>query len=542
MNTLVTNSNAAVQEGNGHAEVAAPIPFPMEPRRLEEALRDSERRFREMIDALPAAIYTTDAEGRLTHFNAAAVEFSGRVPELGTDQWCVSWKLYNPDGTPLPHDQCPMAIALKERRAIRGAEAIAERPDGKRIWFMPYPTPLFDRDGKLTGGINMLVDITERKEAEQARARLASIVENSDDAILSKDLYGTIKSWNRGAEQLFGYTAEEMVGQSIFRLIPPELRAEEDRILASLRAGLRIDHYETVRVSKDGRLIDVSLTISPLKDGSGRIVGASKIVHDITERRTSERALKEAHEQLRRYADELETRVAARTADLRETNEQLEAFVYSIAHDLRAPLRSMTGFSQLLVDDYSSQLEEPARQMLKRIHASSEFMDKLLFDLLAYGRAARAQLELGPVSVEKAWHSARFQCALQIEETGATIEVTRPLPTVRAHEATLSQCLANLLSNALKFVAPDVKPCVRLVAEDCGASVRLWVHDNGIGIPPDQHERIFRVFERLHGSLYSGTGIGLSIVRKGVQRMGGELGLQSKPPAGSAFWIELPKA
>ncbi|MGH9622491.1 MAG: sensor histidine kinase, partial [Bryobacteraceae bacterium] len=134
--------------------------------KLNRELRESERRFREMIDALPVAIYTTDAEGRLTHFNPAAVAFSGRTPELGTDRWCMSWKLYHPDGTPMPHEECPMAIALKEDRIVHGTEAIAERPDGTRIWFEPYPTPLHDAAGRVTGGINMLVDITERKRSE----------------------------------------------------------------------------------------------------------------------------------------------------------------------------------------------------------------------------------------------------------------------------------------------------------------------------------------------------------------------------------------
>jgi len=149
-------------------------------------LRESERRFRAMIDALPMAIYTTDAEGRITHFNPAAVEFSGRAIELGTDRWCVSWKLYHADGTPMPHGECPMAIALKVGRAVRGEEAIMERPDGTRRWFAPYPTPLRDSEGRIVGGINMLVDITERKQAEMTTASLAAIVESSDDAIISK--------------------------------------------------------------------------------------------------------------------------------------------------------------------------------------------------------------------------------------------------------------------------------------------------------------------------------------------------------------------
>jgi PAS domain S-box-containing protein len=139
-----------------------------EQKQAEQALRESERRFREMIDALPVAIYTTDAEGRLTHFNPAAVEFSGHTPELGTDSWCVSWKLYYPDGSPMQHDECPMAVALKEGLAVRGAEAIAERPDGKRVWFQPYPTPLHDDQGRVVSGINMLMDISERKKNEEA--------------------------------------------------------------------------------------------------------------------------------------------------------------------------------------------------------------------------------------------------------------------------------------------------------------------------------------------------------------------------------------
>src|SRR6202008_4690011 len=199
-----------------------------------------ERQFRELIDALPAAIYTTDAGGRLTHFNPAAVEFSGRTPELGSDQWCVSWKLYYPDGRPMPHDECPMAIALKEGRIIRGAEAIAERPDGGRRWFTPYPTPIRDGQGRIIGGINMLLDITDRKQAEEATAHLAAIVASSDDAIISKNLNGIIQSWNKRAELMFGYTAEEAVGKHITLIVPEDRRDEEKNILDRLGRGEKI--------------------------------------------------------------------------------------------------------------------------------------------------------------------------------------------------------------------------------------------------------------------------------------------------------------
>jgi PAS domain S-box-containing protein len=264
-----------------------------ERRWAEEVLRDTERRFREMIDALPAAVYTTDAQGRLTHFNQACIDLSGRVPELGTDKWCVTWKLYHPDGRRMPHDECPMAIALKEGRVMRDTEAIAERPDGSRIWFTPYPTLVRDAKGRSVGGINMLVDITERKRAETAAMRLAALVRSSHDAIVAKDLNGIITDWNESAERIFGYNAKEIIGKSILTVIPSERRSEEKEILNRIRRGELIDHYQTVRCRKDGRLIDVSLTISPVKDGKGKIIGVSKIARDVTEHKQTERQLAE---------------------------------------------------------------------------------------------------------------------------------------------------------------------------------------------------------------------------------------------------------
>lgn len=247
--------------------------------------------FREMVNVLPAAIYTTDAEGRITYFNEAAARLWGVRPSLGKSEWCGSWKLFWPDGRPLPHDQCPMALAIKEKRPIRGKEAIAERPDGSRVPFIPFPTPIYNESGALIGAVNMLVDITDRKRAEEATQRLASIVELSDDAIVSKDLNGIITTWNAGAERIFGYKPEDVIGKSITILIPANQVDEEPTILQRIRRGERIDHYETVRRRRDGTLIDVSLTVSPIKDSQGNIVGASKIARDITERKRNEAQL-----------------------------------------------------------------------------------------------------------------------------------------------------------------------------------------------------------------------------------------------------------
>jgi PAS domain S-box-containing protein len=243
----------------------------------------------ELLEALPVAVYTTDAAGRITFYNRAAAQFWGHNPELGTSQWCGSWRLYWPDGRPLPHDECPMAIALKEGREVRGVEAIAERPDGTRVRFLPYPTPLRDASGRLIGAINLLMDVSERHDAALESARLAAIVVSSDDAIISKTIEGRITSWNAGATRIFGYEASEMIGESILRIIPPELHGEEAEILARLQRGERIDHFETVRVAKDGRRLDISLTVSPLRDRSGKVVGASKVGRDITDRKRAEK-------------------------------------------------------------------------------------------------------------------------------------------------------------------------------------------------------------------------------------------------------------
>jgi PAS domain S-box-containing protein len=248
-----------------------------------------------ILQSLPVAVYTTDAAGRITFYNEAAAQLWGVRPELGKSEFCGSWKMYWPDGTPLAHHECPMALALKEKRPIRGMEAIAERPDGTRVPFIPSPSPLFDDSGALIGAVNTLVDITERYETElrmresEARYRgIAAIVESSEDAVLTKDLNGIITSWNHGATRLFGYASNEVIGKPITILIPAERHDEEPTILARIRRGERIDHYETVRQRKDGSTVDISLTASPVKNPEGKIVGASKIARDITERRRAE--------------------------------------------------------------------------------------------------------------------------------------------------------------------------------------------------------------------------------------------------------------
>ena len=244
----------------------------------------------DVLHALPFAAYTTDSEGRITAFNEAAASLWGRRPHLGEEYWCGSHKLYWADGRAMAHDECPMAATLKTGEAVRGAEAILERPDGSRIQFMPYPTALKDAKGRVTGGINILVDITDRINADRANGHLGAIVESSDDAIISKNLSGIILSWNKGAEHLFGYSADEAIGQHVSMLIPQDRQNEEPGIIERIRSGERIDHYETLRLHRDGTLVDISLTVSPVKNAQGIVIGASKIARDNSERKRAEQA------------------------------------------------------------------------------------------------------------------------------------------------------------------------------------------------------------------------------------------------------------
>ena len=300
---------------------------------------------RTLLEALPVAIYATDAAGKIVFYNRGAAEFWGGEPELGVAEWCGSWRLSWPDGRAMAREECPMAVALKQGRSIQGAEAIAIRHDGSEVRFLAYPTPLYDR-GELIGAVNMLVDVSRREQAGYLEQRLAAIVECSEDAIISKDLNGTITTWNPAAETLFGYTAAEVVGRPITMLIPPDRLQEEAAILGKICRGERVAGYETVRQRRDGTQVDVSLTVSPLRDASGRIVGASKIARNITERKRAQQyqslLLKEMSHRIKNLLAIASGLIglSARTAETpmamaKAVQERLGA--YSRAHELTRP-------------------------------------------------------------------------------------------------------------------------------------------------------------------------------------------------------------
>lgn len=304
----VVYSASPIRRGGAISGVVVGFRDDSEQRMVRSALQESERRLRETLDALPVAVYTTDAQGRLTHYNPAAIEFSGEEPELGTDRWCSGWQFFRADGTVIPHNECPMQIALRGGQVEDGIEITAERADRARRTFKLYPRPIREGNHGIAGCVNMLVDITSQKQAERITSLIAAIVDSSDDAIVSKTLHGTITSWNKSAERLFGYTAAEAIGQNMMLLVPAERRQEETGILERIGRGERVDHFETVRRHKSGNLVEVSISVSPIRDSAGRVIGASNVSRDITARKRTDRSLAETARQqkaLYHLADEL---------------------------------------------------------------------------------------------------------------------------------------------------------------------------------------------------------------------------------------------
>ena len=358
-----------------------------------------------------------------------------------------------------------------------------------------------------------------------------------------------------------GYTREELLSMDLWQLVSPEYQEMvRERSLSRLHGAGGPARYELKIITKQGeeRWLEVTADSIEFEDAPVGLATA----YDITER-------KRAEQEISTLNGDLERRVAERTAELEKANSQLqfsqasirelnvalqqraeelqasmnemEAFSYSVSHDLRAPLRAIQGFTQALQEDYAAQLDPAGQDFAQRIVAAAGRMDILIQDLLAYSQLSRSELSPKPVSLSKIVAEATSQMQAQITEHHAIISVVEPLPDVLGHRPTLVQVIANLLSNAIKFVAPGVTPQIRVWAEAQEKQVRLWVEDNGIGIPAEHEERIFRVFERLHGiETYPGTGIGLAIVKKGMERMGGSVGVTSQNGQGSRFWIELP--
>jgi PAS domain S-box-containing protein len=489
------------------------------------------------------------------------------------------------------------------------------------------------------------VDVTAEKEQAAVRTRLAAIVESSQDAIIGKDLDGIVTSWNRGAERIFGYTEAEMLGKHISKLAAPGRADEITRILERVRRGEPIDHYETLRITKDGRQLDVSLTISPIKDDAGRVIGFSKIARDITQQKAHERALRDSEARLSialeaggmgawewnieqskvTWSPQLEAihgvpagtfngtledfqrdihpedrarvfetieaavesgndyRVEYRFArpdgsigwleargrlmsaprrmvgicqdisDRKETehalvsqaellsrsNADLREFAYIASHDLQEPLRNVSTFTQLLARRYKGQLDSDAETFIKYIVDSAVRMTQLIRDLLAYSQVIHSEdTASDEVALREPVEWALNNLHSSIEESGAVVEIDS-LPALHCDKSQLAQVFQNLISNAIKYRSADT-PRIHIGSQRDETGWVVWVRDNGIGIAPAYHDKVFGVFRRLHGTDYAGTGIGLAICKKIVEKHGGRIWVESEAGQGSAFKFSIP--
>lgn len=545
---------------------AAQCALALEMARLQDTLRRNEAQLRAVIENLTEGLFVTDLHGQLLHCNRAALEmhgaknseeWQGRIPELtGLFELCAL------NGEPLRSDQFPLARLLRGE-GVRDLELRIRRPGESWQRIFNYGGSLVrDQDDHPVLAVLTLTDITERKQAEERAVWLASFSERSPNPIVEFNLEtGAIQYINPVATYLF-----PGLGSDSFH--HPWLTGLEQEA----RSLLQHPHPEAAvrrEVFTDGRWYSQTISHVP-QTRCFRLQGT-----DITEQKQLEQALRDTRDDLAQANASLERKIQERTAKLREAMAELEHFSYTITHDMRAPLRAIQGFSLILSEQGSDSEERLRQDYLQRICNAANRMDKLITDALDYSRVVREEFKLAPIDINALLRGI-LDSYPQFQPPEAEVQVDGPLPTVLGNEAGLTQCISNLLNNAVKFVKPGQQPKVRIWAEKrklaagegrpfaggeepseqapllgqaapgssftpqtgSGSVVRIWIEDNGIGIPREYQDKIWGMFQKLHRD-YEGTGIGLALVRKVLQRLGGAIGVESESGQGSRFWIEL---
>ena len=493
-------------------------------KREEENLRRMATVVRDSNDA----ILVKDFDGRITAWNRGAELMYGYGEEEALEMSIGHLTAPGKEA-----EQMDFTRRLFAGETITSFETQRVTRDGRILDVWLTVTKLLDDAGNPVGIASTERDITARKREEEDLRRMATVVRDSNDAITIQDFAGRITAWNRGAELMYGYGEEEALLVNIERLTAPGKVDEQKDFVRRLLAGQAITSFETQRVTKEGRVLDVWMTVTKLMDEAGNPIGIASTERDITER-------KRAEEDIRKLNAELEQRVVERTAQLEAANKELEAFSYSVSHDLRAPLRHVQGYVDMLAREVESQLSDKSRRYMKTIADASLEMGVLIDDLLAFSRMGRAEMRETSVNLDELVQDTLR--GLESTTCGRNIVWTiPPLPPVQADPAMLKLALANLLGNALKFTLP--RDPARIEIGTAGTEegrVILFVRDNGVGFDPQYAHKLFGVFQRLHrADEFEGTGIGLANVRRIISRHGGRTWAEGKIDQGATFFFTL---
>ncbi len=470
----------------------------------------SEGRYHALADAMPQIVWTARPDGSLDYYNQRWFDYTGMTLDETEGR---GWEaLLHPDD--FPRFKNKWADALRTGEAFETEYRFKRASDNVYRWHLARAVSVLGANGEISQWIGTCTDIEEEKREAEAFAARAAIVEAADDAIIGEDLDGVIVTWNGGARRLYGYAADEMIGRSEAVLIPSDLPNELGRILATIRAGETLEHHETVRVRKDGKRLDVSFTLSPIKDGQGEITGIAGIARDITDAKRLE-------------------------AELRRSNAELEQFAFVASHDLQEPLRAMSGTVQILQRRYQGQLDARADEIITHAVAAVSRMQALVSDLLSFSRLNRHGDAFAPTDFGAVLRDVRANLEVAIAESGATI-THDDLPVLIGDASQLRQLLQNLLSNAIKFRSEEKPLRIHIGAKREENRWLFSVRDNGMGIEPQYFQRIFIIFQRLHTrDEYPGTGIGLAVCQKIVERHGGRIWLESNGSDGATFYFTL---
>lgn len=483
-----------------------------------KSFEDSQAHFAAIIESSEDAIISKNLDGIVQSWNTGAERIFGYTAEEMVGQ---------PISTLIPRERMDEEYVIlgkiRSGERIEHFETVRRAKNGDEVHVALTVSPIKDASGRVIGASKIARDIGHAKTSERAAAYLAAIVESSDDIIISKTLDGVVTSWNKSAQRIFGYTSEEMIGRHIGILIPKDKMDEEYAILARIKSGERVDHFETIRRAKDGRQVIVSLTVSPIRDRSGNVVGASKVARDITEQK--------------RMAERMQEAAARR-----------DEFMANISHELRTPMNAIIGLANIL--GASAAIPPEDKKYLATLKQSADDLMVLINNMLDFSKIENGsiQFEERDFDIEKTVEKVADLMRVQANEKGVDLRVSCRAPLNRFYTGDgfrIQQVLTNLVGNAVKFThqgSIEINATGQAIQGD-RQTVLFEVADTGIGIPEDKIDIIFDKFTQADASTtrkYGGSGLGLALAKSFVEAMGGSIHAESRVGVGSTFRFVLP--